>query len=74
MENVALQVARLVLRQDPGAAPESGGDADGNPAPETCVGDNEYDGRMGLRISAIFVILIGSTFGTLPPSNTLSTH
>jgi zinc transporter 1/2/3 len=28
-----------------------------------CGGANEYDGRMGLRISAVFVILAGSTFG-----------
>lgn len=29
-----------------------------------CVTSNDYDGRMGLRISSIFVILVGSTFGT----------
>ncbi|KAL2823694.1 Zinc/iron permease [Aspergillus cavernicola] len=33
----------------------------------TCDTGNEYDGRMGLRISSIFVILIGSTFGALFP-------
>ncbi|KAG0633076.1 Zinc/iron permease [Tuber brumale] len=32
-----------------------------------CGGGNEYDGRMGLRISAVFVILVGSTFGALFP-------
>ncbi|KAI1829421.1 hypothetical protein DTO006G1_9635 [Penicillium roqueforti] len=39
--------------------------ADG-PVP-TCETGNEYDGRMGLRISSIFVILVGSTFGALFP-------
>ena len=28
-----------------------------------CDAGNDYDGRIGLRISAIFVILIGSCFG-----------
>ena len=28
-----------------------------------CGGGNEYDGRMGLRISAIFVIGVGSMLG-----------
>lgn len=32
-----------------------------------CEAGNEYDGSMGLRISAIFVILIGSLFGRLKP-------
>lgn len=32
-----------------------------------CDSGNDYDGRMGLRISAIFVILIGSLLGTLLP-------
>ena len=30
-----------------------------------CGGGNEYDGRMGLRISAIFVIGVGSMLGML---------
>ena len=36
------------------------------PAP-ACENGNEYDGNMGLRISAIFVILIGSSFGAIFP-------
>ncbi|RYO96586.1 hypothetical protein DL764_007447 [Monosporascus ibericus] len=32
-----------------------------------CDAGNEYDGRMGLRISAIFVILVGSLLGTMLP-------
>ncbi|PYI15171.1 ZIP zinc/iron transport family [Aspergillus violaceofuscus CBS 115571] len=32
-----------------------------------CPTGNEYDGRIGLRISSIFVIFIGSSFGALFP-------
>ena len=32
-----------------------------------CPTDNEFDGRMGVRISAIFVILVGSFLGTWFP-------
>lgn len=32
-----------------------------------CGGGNEYDGRLGLRISSIFVILAGSLIGSLTP-------
>lgn len=35
------------------------------PRPE-CESGNEYDGRLGLRISAIFVIMFGSTMGRFP--------
>jgi zinc transporter 1/2/3 len=30
-----------------------------------CDSGNDYDGRMGLRISAIFIIGLGSMLGTL---------
>lgn len=33
----------------------------------TCVPGNDYDGRMGTRISSIFVILVGSFLGTWFP-------
>lgn len=33
----------------------------------TCEAGNEYDGRMGTRISSIFVILFGSFLGTWFP-------
>ncbi|KAH9898974.1 ZIP zinc/iron transport family [Xylariomycetidae sp. FL2044] len=33
----------------------------------SCDSGNEYDGRMGLRISSIFVILLGSLLGALMP-------
>ena len=60
MDAVAMEVARLVLRQDAGA----GGAEEQPEEPIVCSGANDYDGRMGVRISAIFVILVGSTFGT----------
>ncbi|ODV70543.1 Zinc/iron permease [Hyphopichia burtonii NRRL Y-1933] len=34
---------------------------------ETCEPDNDYDGRMGVRISAVFVILASSAIGTFLP-------
>lgn len=34
----------------------------------TCETGNEYDGRLGVRISAIFVILIGSFLGAWFPT------
>lgn len=30
-----------------------------------CASGNDYDGRIGVRISALFVILIGSTLGKI---------
>lgn len=32
-----------------------------------CPGGSEYDGRLPIRISAIFVILVTSLFGEPPP-------
>ena len=32
-----------------------------------CSTGNEYDGRLGLRVSAVFVILVGSLLGTILP-------
>ena len=37
--------------------------ADEDMAPPPCATGNEYNGDLGLRVSAIFVILIGSLFG-----------
>lgn len=39
----------------------------GGPVVPECGGGNEYDGRLGLRISAVFAILAGSMFGALFP-------
>jgi zinc transporter 1/2/3 len=63
MDAVTMEVARLILRQEP-TLPETTPDE-----AITCSGSNDYDGRMGIRISAIFVILVGSTFGALPRHN-----
>lgn len=52
MDAAALEVARLVLRQDTGSE-----------ATPTCEVSNSYDGRMGVRISSIFVILVTSLWG-----------
>lgn len=44
---------------------------DGEPGPFTvtidCTVNGEYDGRLGLRISSIFVIFIGSMLGCIGP-------
>lgn len=37
------------------------------PRAEACDASNEYDGRMGVRISSIFVIWFASTFGAVFP-------
>ncbi|KAL8751933.1 MAG: hypothetical protein Q9199_006097 [Rusavskia elegans] len=37
------------------------------PSQVACDDGNEFDGRTGLRVSAIFVILVGSMFGALFP-------
>jgi zinc transporter 1/2/3 len=66
MDATAMELARLVLRQDlPGA--ETSPDEE-----VTCEGTNGYDGRMGVRISAIFVILVGSLFGKLAFATTFA--
>lgn len=43
-----------------------------------CSGDNNFDGRIGLRVSAIFVILVGSLFGeprqSLPHRDPTNNH
>ena len=67
------QVAGLVARQAIGtaasattaaiAAATTAAAAEEDEAPPACVADNDYNGRLGVRISAIFVILVGSTIG-----------
>ncbi|KAI9672413.1 MAG: hypothetical protein M1829_004492 [Trizodia sp. TS-e1964] len=44
----------------------TGSDAGASTTPG-CSAGNDFDGRLGLRISAIFVILVGSLFGTIFP-------
>lgn len=55
-----IDLARFLVRQ----ADESGEE---EPPSGQCSTTNDYDGRMGLRISAIFVILVGSTLGAVFP-------
>ena len=63
MDTAAIEFTRLVLRQDT-QAPETLPNTDSEQQ-VACVSKNDYDGRMGIRISAIFVILVGSTLGQL---------
>lgn len=58
MDTAAMNVARLVLRQASDDSAET---------PVVCEGGNSYDGRTGVRISSIFVILLGSLFGAAFP-------
>ncbi|CUS13497.1 unnamed protein product [Tuber aestivum] len=60
--SVAMELTGLALRQ----VVEGEVGEEEEVAPK-CGGGNEYDGRMGLRISAIFVILAGSMLGALFP-------
>ncbi|KAI1497788.1 Zinc/iron permease [Biscogniauxia marginata] len=56
--------AMLRLRQEEGASDAA---ESGNTVTIDCDTGNEYDGRMGLRISSIFVILVGSLLGAIAP-------
>lgn len=56
-------MADLVVRQALNTAPATASVAAAITSPPACNLTNDYDGRIGLRISAIFVILVGSLFG-----------
>lgn len=56
---MTMDMAHLLVRQAEEGAEES---------PVGCNSENDFDGRIGLRVSALFVILIGSTLGELIPS------
>ncbi|KAI1460570.1 ZIP zinc/iron transport family [Annulohypoxylon moriforme] len=63
-----------ILHQVVGAALRARQDDSSADAPESgftvtvdCDAGNDYDGRMGVRISSIFVILVGSLFGAVLP-------
>lgn len=60
MASMVGEIAMLVSRQAIGDEPIVG---EGQAVPVTCESGNEFDGRIGLRVSAIFVILIGSSLG-----------
>lgn len=55
----------LLKRQDEGA--DADADSNGFTVTTDCDLGNEYDGRMGVRISAIFVILVGGFLGAVVP-------
>lgn len=61
----AVEIAYLVARQAAATNENSTNDLTGTPG--HCDSSNAYDGKLGLRISAIFVILIGSTCGATFP-------
>ncbi|GAB7338268.1 hypothetical protein MBLNU457_4590t1 [Dothideomycetes sp. NU457] len=60
LREATVGLLRLVARQD---VPEAGE----NTVTVDCDSGNGYDGRMGVRISAIFVILVGSLLGAWFP-------
>ncbi|OTB00126.1 hypothetical protein M426DRAFT_66498 [Hypoxylon sp. CI-4A] len=49
------------------ARQEDGADSSGSTVEVDCDSGNEYDGRMGVRISSIFVILVGALVGAVLP-------
>ncbi|KAL8661735.1 MAG: hypothetical protein Q9168_008355 [Polycauliona sp. 1 TL-2023] len=59
------EVTRVIARQVEAAAATTAAAATDKPV--ACDAGNDFDGRIGVRISAIFVILIGSLFGALFP-------
>ncbi|KAL8749879.1 MAG: hypothetical protein Q9184_006632, partial [Pyrenodesmia sp. 2 TL-2023] len=63
------ELTRVVARQvAPSAIITSAATSAAAGTPElSCEGGNEFDGRLGVRISAIFVILVGSLFGAAFP-------
>ena len=59
-------LADLVVRQALDSPLPTVTDAAADTSNKACSGDNDYDGRLGVRISAIFVILVGSLLGETP--------
>ncbi|MCJ1301956.1 hypothetical protein MMC08_004757 [Hypocenomyce scalaris] len=66
LEELAYLVGRQVSAVANGSATTTT-TLDGATSIPACVPDNDFDGRIGLRVSAIFVILIGSLFGAVFP-------
>lgn len=62
MSATIVEFANLVLRQTADQQQDTSEVAVAD-TKQSCGGGNDYNGRMGLRISSVFVILIGSTFG-----------
>jgi zinc transporter 1/2/3 len=63
MAHILQQTAHLVARQVAAGGSEGTIQVPIIGTPGHCDTGNEYDGNLGLRISAIFVILVGSFLG-----------
>ena len=61
MESAINHVAQLAIRQ-----------AGVDPTTPSCTADNDYNGEIGARISAVCVILVGSIFGEFDMCFTIS--
>lgn len=61
-EHLAYLVGRQVAAAVNGSA--TGSTVNQAAAIPACAAENQFDGRIGLRVSAIFVILAGSLLGT----------
>ncbi|MCJ1379917.1 hypothetical protein MMC17_003020 [Xylographa soralifera] len=62
------ELAHIVVRQATTAAAAAATAVASIPSSsQGCPSDNDYNGQMGARVSAIFVILIGSLFGAVFP-------
>ena len=57
---IVREAAQTVLADPTGTVSSAAVATSTRPA---CMVENDYDGRLGLRVSAIFVILVGSLFG-----------
>jgi len=67
MASTIAHLANLVVRQDAASTSSTAQLPEDNVAVPACARGNDYDGRNGVRISAIFVILVTSIFATWFP-------
>lgn len=70
--DVAYLVGRQVAAAVNGSA--TGTTVNQAAARPACAAENEFDGRVGLRVSAIFVILVGSLFGMWDKTSQAAEH
>ncbi|KAK7918063.1 hypothetical protein PG985_009937 [Apiospora marii] len=67
MDRIAGVVASALARRQDAGAPEPDAGTSGFTVETQCDSGNEFDGRIGLRVSSIFVILVGSLIGAMLP-------
>ncbi|KAK7961090.1 hypothetical protein PG988_012304 [Apiospora saccharicola] len=67
MDRIAGVVASALARRQDAGAPEPDAGTSGFTVQTQCDSGNEFDGRIGLRVSSIFVILVGSLIGAMLP-------